>query len=148
MPADAFPDFVGLMHHQRFGDVMAQVTGVFHVPVAATFHSLAGQAQHGSPGFRIYRAARIPGPVRVDRVTRVTLQSAFDGPHRRVQVLHTRQVLKAVDVQRQPNDRQLGVLAALPALALVLPAEPARRHSVGGGCRIKQTRAHVLSHLL
>ncbi|MFD0503457.1 hypothetical protein ACFQ0G_11895 [Streptomyces chiangmaiensis] len=122
--------------------------GPLHVPVAAAFHPLTGQAQRLPPRFRVRFPAHDAGPVRVDCGASVALQGTLDRPHRRVQVLHTLQVLQTVDVQRQADDHRLGVLAALPAVAFVLTPEPATGHNIGSGRRIKQARAHGRSHLL
>lgn len=138
---------VCLVHHQRFGDVMGEVAGVFHVAVGAALHPLPGQAQLQTPRLRVRSPAHIAGPVRVDGVPRIALQCPLDGPHRRVQVLGPVPGSGVVDVERQADHRKFGVLPPRPPLALVLPPKPASRRSVGsryigGGHGRTQFSAH------
>jgi hypothetical protein len=147
VPADSRLEYlVGLVHHQRLRDVVGEMPGGFHVPVAATLHPLPGQAESLPPGFRVHLAAHIAGPVRVNRGTSVALQGTPDRPHRRVQLLQAVQVVEVVDVQRQADHRQFRVLAPLPALALVLPPEPASGQCRGGRARTGGVGRHIGQH--
>jgi hypothetical protein len=135
-------DLVGLMHHQRFGHVVSEVPGSFHVPIRATLHPLPGQAQLEAPRFRFRLMAHVTSPERIHRAGRASRCNARLMDHIAEYSCSTR---RRVAASWTSNGRRITASSAFPAhpaFAFVLPSEPAHWSVVGGGHGFQQLGTH------